>query len=436
MKISVIGSGYVGITTAIMFCELGYKVTGVDTDERKLALLRSGQLPIYEPGLEKRLPLHLAKGNLAFTDDTKDAVEEADVIYIAVGTPANPDGSCDLTYVREAAQAIGRYQNGYKIVVNKSTVPIGTGEKVKRWILENQKHPYPVDIVSNPEFLREGTALRDALSPDRIVIGAERPAAAEMIKSLFADIDCPKIVTNLRTAEMIKYSANAFLATKISFINEIGRLCDVYGANVDDVALGIGLDRRIGSEFLRAGIGWGGSCFPKDLAALIAMSERAGVETRILKAVREVNTEQVAYYLARLEERLGGLRGKRVSLLGVSFKPDTDDIREAPAITVIKRLLACGASVRIYDPVAAKHVKLEFPAARVCKTAEEALAESDCAFLMTEWKEFLSIDWKKAYAAMRTPLVIDGRNFLDRKFLEGIGYRYYGIGRGNGVTHG
>lgn len=430
MRISVIGSGYVGLTTALMFCELGNKVTCVDNDKNKLEVLRIGQIPIYEPGLENLLKKHLAKEYIYFTSNIQKAVEEVDVIYITVGTPSSEEGSSDLRFVKEVAQSIGSYQNGPKIVVNKSTVPVGTGENVKEWIIASQCKPFPVSIVSNPEFLREGTALYDAMYPDRIVIGSDDDFAASVIKELFRSIDCPKLITNLRTAELIKYTANAFLAMKISFINEISKLCDATGVEVNDVSHGIGLDHRIGPDFLKAGIGWGGSCFPKDISSLIYMFEQAKIDPKILKAVKEVNEEQVIYYIDQLERKIGDIKDKTISILGVAFKPNTDDIRDSPAIKVIKKLNGRGARIKVYDPIALKHIKGLLPHVHECTEYEELFHDSDCIFLLTEWKEFLNLDWKKAYEMMKNPVIIDGRNALNHKSLREIGFTYYGIGRG------
>lgn len=429
MKITVIGSGYVGLTTALMFCELGNKVICMDKDKNKLENLRIGQIPIYEPGLENLLKKHLAKESIYFTSKIKSSVEGSDIIYITVGTPSKEDGSSDLRFVEEVAQSIGYYQNGPKIVVNKSTVPVGTGERVKEWIITSQRKPFQVSIVSNPEFLREGTALYDALHPDRIVIGSDHHSAASIVKDLFQSIDCPKIITKLRTAELIKYTANAFLAMKISFINEISRLCDSDGVEVSDISYGIGLDHRIGPAFLKAGIGWGGSCFPKDIASLIYMFEQAKIKPKILRAIQEVNEEQITYYIEQLKQRIGHIENKNISILGVSFKPNTDDIRESPSIKVMTILQKSGAKIKVYDPIAMKNLKDLLPDVTECKEYEELFLDSDCIFLLTEWKEFLNLDWKKAYKMMKNPVIIDGRNVLDYKRLKEIGFTYYGIGR-------
>lgn len=429
MNISIIGTGYVGLTTALTFCELGHQIICVDKDKQKLETLRQGMIPIYEPGLEELLWKHMQQGNICFTEDIALAVKETEIIYIAVGTPSAEDGSSDLQYVREVAESIGKYQNEYKIVVNKSTVPLGTGEKVGAWIKKNQKLPLTVDIVSNPEFLREGSALYDALNPDRIIIGSASVTAATIVKNLFKEIDCPKIITDLRTAELIKYASNAFLAMKISFINELSRICDIYEININDVSLGIGMDRRIGPAFLKAGIGWGGSCFPKDVAALIHMSNEVDLSPKILQAVVEVNKEQIEYYIQRLENRIGLVQGKTISILGVAFKPNTDDIRESPSIKVINYLREKGAKLKVYDPIALKNIEALWPDVQYCRDVEEALRESDCLCLLTEWQEFIELDWAKVFTWMRNPLVMDARNVLDVKQLQEIGFQYYGLGR-------
>ncbi|MDN4594152.1 UDP-glucose dehydrogenase family protein [Polycladomyces subterraneus] len=428
MNIAVIGMGYVGITTALLFCKLKYKVVGVDTNASKLEQLQKGRLPLYEPGLEELLNRHLTQHTIAFTSDIEQAVKTCDIIFITVGTPSKADGFTDLRYIKEVAGSIGRYQNAYKIVVMKSTVPVGTSEKVREWVIENQSQPFSVDVVCNPEFLREGMALYDALHPDRIIIGAERAEAAEKIKYLYTSIASPKLITRLRTAELIKYTANAFLALKISYINEIGRLCDAHGVDVGDVADGIGMDQRIGRAFLNAGIGWGGSCFPKDIASLMHMFEQKNIKPDILPAVQRVNETQVTYYIQRLEKLLGGVQGKNISVLGIAFKPNTDDIREAPAMKVIQKLHQKGAYLKVYDPVVFKHRQLQLPA-MVCTKVEEAFEESDCIFLLTEWDSFVQMNWEQYLPLMKTPMIMDGRNALDGHALRQIGYMYYGIGK-------
>lgn len=429
MSIAVFGCGYVGMTTALTFCELEHDVVCVDADKQKIELLQKGQMPFFEPGMKEMLNRHLQEGNIRFTQEAEEAIKASEIIYIAVGTPSDDDGSTDLSFVEDVARTIGRYQGADILAVIKSTVPVGTAEKVERWIRESQRHPYQVDVVSNPEFLREGNALYDALHPDRIIIGAQSKEAAKIVHQLYAGLDAPVIHMSVRSAELTKYSANAFLALKISFINEIGRLCDAYGVQVEDVAQGMGTDQRIGPHFLRAGIGWGGSCFPKDTASLVHMCRRAGLKPKILEAAREVNATQIAYYLQKLKEMLGGLKGKTVSILGVTFKPNTDDIRDSPALAVIHALHDQGASVNVYDPIALHRVNVELPRVHKCVQKERLFAQSDAVFLLTDWDEFTHLDWQAIYGQMRTPLVIDGRNALDAPKLRHIGFTYYGIGR-------
>lgn len=436
MNISVIGCGYVGTTTALMFCELGYQVVAVEKDSKKLAMLQQGKLPFHEPGIDSLLIKHLHRGSLVFTGDIEEGIAHSKIIYITVGTPSLPDGSSDLSFIEEVSRQIGAAQNDYKAVVIKSTVPLGTVDKVREWIGKAQKRPLPVDLVVNPEFLREGSALYDTMHPDRIVIGSDNPEAAETVKQLFHSMSCPIIVTDCNTAQLIKYTANAFLATKISFINEIGRVCDAYGANIEEVASGVGLDHRIGPHFLRAGIGWGGSCFPKDIAALINMGNNNGINLQIVQSAQQVNQDQIGYFIDRLEGELHGLNNKTVSIYGISFKPETDDIRESPSLKVIAEVQRRGGTVAAYDPmVFDKHPELKLPGVRVARNMEDAWKGSDCFFLITEWDQFSKIDWGQVMQEMRTPLVLDGRNVLDARKLRSLGFRYYGIGRKTGIIH-
>lgn len=428
MKIAVIGLGYVGITTALFFHHFHYDVIGVDIDSKKITQLCSGKLPIYEPELEALLQKQLTKPSLTFTMDIKQAIKKANILFITVGTPSNKDGSANLSHVKEVAQSIGRYQNGDKIVVVKSTVPVHTCEKVRDWIIQSQTQPYAVEVVSNPEFLREGTALYDAMHPDRIIIGAENAQAAEVVKSLYSSLNAPILITRLRTAELIKYTANAFLALKISYINEIARLCDTLGVDVDEVAEGIGLDQRIGRSFLKAGIGWGGSCFPKDVSSLWHLFKSKQIQSKIIPALVDVNETQVDYYIKQLEKRLHGVNGKTISILGIAFKPNTDDTRDSPAIRVIQKLHRKQALLKVYDPIVFKHHQLSIPAT-ICQTMDEVFNNSDCIFLLTDWNEFIQLDWNAYIHLMRTPFIIDGRNALDGPSLQQMGYMYYGIGK-------
>lgn len=428
MNILVIGTGYVGATTAVVLAEMGWSVTGLDSDAGKITKLMRGSLPIYEHGLEDLLRKHLQSGRLQFTTQTETAIRRNDVIYICVGTPSREDGSADLRYVQAVAEEIGRHMNGYKLVVNKSTVPVGTQEKVTEWIRAAQTARHPFNVASNPEFLREGQALRDALHPDRVVIGTVSEHAAELLKTIYRTMDCPVIVTRPRTAELIKYASNAFLATKISYINELAMLCGALDVSVKEVALGMGLDPRIAPSFLQAGIGYGGSCFPKDVAALLNTAEGCGVPLDVLRQVDAVNRRQPLHLLDLARKRLGDLQGKNIAVLGLAFKPDTDDIREAPALRLIRRLLEEKAVVHVHDPVASLPPELAAGPAVCWASPEEALADADAVFLCTEWPQFRRIDWAALRGTMSRPLILDGRNMLDADALRQLGYDYEGVG--------
>ncbi|HXG34921.1 MAG TPA: UDP-glucose/GDP-mannose dehydrogenase family protein [Bryobacteraceae bacterium] len=449
MKTAILGTGYVGLTTGVCLAYLGHEVTCVDTDAGKIEQLRRGEPPVYEPWLRELL--ELARPRLRFTTDCGEAVPGAAVVIIAVGTPPLPDGGPDLSYVREAAEAVGEHLEGeFTVVVNKSTVPIGSGNWVGALVREayaarrGRKPPNCFAVASNPEFLREGTALYDTLYPDRVVVGADETRALEVLYSLYRPIleqtfappaflprpeglgAVPLIATDLASAELIKYAANAFLALKISFINEIGQLAEKVGADIAQVAKGIGLDARIGTRFLQAGIGWGGSCFGKDTAALIATAREYNLAMPIVAAAREVNYRQRERVVEKLLAELKILKGRSVALLGLAFKPNTDDLRDAPALDIARRLIERGATVRAHDPVALPRARLEYPNAGVvyCDTAEEAAAETDAIVLVTEWADYRALPWEKLARQMRNPLVVDGRNFLDRQALERAGFRW------------
>jgi UDPglucose 6-dehydrogenase len=426
MKVAVIGTGYVGLVVGTCLADLGNNVICVDIDKRKIEKLRKGQCPIYEPGLEEMIKRNLKRKRLAFTTNTAKAVKDSYVIYIAVGTPQAKNGRADLKYVRQAAEQIGKAMNGEKIIVNKSTVPVGTAELVKSIIAKHYKGEF--HVVSNPEFLREGSAIDDFLRPDRIVVGYESPKAKRVMQELYKPIKTKKFYTDLRTAELIKYASNAFLATKISFINEIAMLCDKLGANVKDVAIGVGLDKRIGKHFLRAGCGWGGSCFPKDVSALIYMGKKQGVPLKIATAAKEVNASAKVLPVRKLKELLGTLKGKRIAVLGLAFKPNTDDMREASSITIIKQLKKAGAEVVAYDPIAEENARRIIPDITYCPRAYDALREADAAILVTEWPEFANLNLRRVKRLMRNPVIVDGRNFLNKKKLKDIGFVYEAIG--------
>jgi UDPglucose 6-dehydrogenase len=428
MKICVVGTGYVGLVSCACFADLGNEVIGVDVDQAKVANLSKGILPIFEPGVKELVDRHLGK-RLRFTTDLREGVQASDFIFIAVGTPPGQNGEADLTYVKEVAAGIGRHLNGPKIVVDKSTVPVGMGDLVDSIVEENCGGGHRVDVVSNPEFLREGSAVHDFMNPDRILIGAENRQAAEKVSELYNPLDAKIVITDLRSAEMIKYASNAFLATKITFINEIANLCERVGADVSKVAHGMGMDARIGAAFLNPGAGYGGSCFPKDVMALIHIANKEGYEFKVLKAVVEANDFQKRSMLGRIKEVLGPLEGKQIAALGLSFKPNTDDLREAVAVDVIRLLLDGGARVRAYDPAAMGHAQALLPGVKFAENAYAAAEGAHCLVIFTEWNEFKEMDMKRVHAAMRSPIIVDGRNIYDPEKVKALGFTYRGVGR-------
>jgi UDPglucose 6-dehydrogenase len=452
MRVSIIGTGYVGLTTGVCLGFLGHKVTCIDTDEKKIDLLRAGKTPIFEPFLTDLMAA--AQPNLQFCTEYAGAVKDADVIFIAVGTPPSPDGSPDLRYLSEAARGIGKHYDGdFLVVVNKSTVPIGSGNWVGSLVRESfeQQHGRKANgsfsVASNPEFLREGSALHDSLYPDRVVIGSDNNRALQVLYSLYRPIldqtfappsylprpegvgAVPLISTDLASAELIKYAANAFLATKISYINEIGQLAEKVGADISQVAKGIGLDARIGTRFLQAGIGWGGSCFGKDTSALVATAREYNIGMPIVEAAREVNRRQRDRVVEKLLGELKILKGRTIGLLGLAFKPNTDDLREAPAIDIARKLLERGCKVKVHDPVALERFEREYPDLAVvrCESPEETADDADALVLVTEWQDYRELNWEAIAGRMRAPLILDGRNALDRTRLERFGFRYLGI---------
>lgn len=438
MKVAVIGTGYVGLVTGTCLAEHGHHVICVDKVEEKIAALRSGVVPIYEPGLKEMIDRNVEAGRLNFTTDGAAAVGDAEVVFIAVGTPPGANGEADLRFVREAATMIGRAMKGYRVVVNKSTVPVGTTDLVAGILAENTV--YPFDVVSNPEFLREGAAVEDCLHPDRIVIGTRSKKAEEIMTKLYSTFDAPIVVVDPRSAEMIKYASNAFLAVKISFINEIAGLCDLVGADVLEVSRGMGFDPRIGQAFLRAGIGYGGSCFPKDTQALLHVAKRVDYRLPILEAAVQVNLRQRRLLAQQAEQLLGGLGGKTIGVLGLAFKPNTDDVREAPALELIRYILEKGGAVRAYDPKAIENAKRALTEAgfdlnetpiEFCTDAASVGKDADAIILATEWPEFARIPWPDVLAEMRQPYLFDGRNLLDAAMMKEIGFHYRGIGRGD-----
>ncbi|PYS83733.1 MAG: UDP-glucose 6-dehydrogenase [Acidobacteria bacterium] len=432
MNIAVIGAGYVGLVTGACFAEFGVNVTCVDVDAGKIARLNDGQIPIYEPGLDQIVVKNKQAGRLSFTTDTRAAVEQSLVIFLAVGTPPREDGSADLRHVEEAARDIARYMNGYKVVVTKSTVPVGTGEHLRRLISEHQKGKFNFGIVSNPEFLREGAAIDDFMRPDRVVIGSRDEAAIAIMRDLYRPlylIETPVVITSLEAAELTKYASNAFLATKISFINEVANLCDRIGCDVHDVARAMGMDNRIGRYFLHPGPGYGGSCFPKDTTALLSVAKEYGSECLIVGAAVEVNLRQRQRMVEKIEGLAGGLKGKKVAVLGLSFKPETDDMREAPSVDIIRALLERGAEVRAYDPVASEQAGKALPEIEYALDEYAAAEGADCLVFMTEWNQFRALDMGRVKGLMRQPKVADLRNIYDPERMRELGFEYVGVGR-------
>ncbi len=433
MKIGVVGTGYVGLVVGACLAENGNSVACVDIDASKIEALKRGEIPIYEPGLSELIPRNVAEERLRFTTDMAGTVTASDILFIAVGTPQDKDGSADMTFVLQVAEAIGRAMNGFKIVVTKSTVPVGTAARVRDTISRITKQPFAV--VSNPEFLKEGTAVDDFLKPDRVIIGTDDPKVEATMRELyepFVRTGHPILVMDHASAELSKYAANAMLATRISFMNEIANLCDKVGADVRDVRMGIGTDARIGSSFLFPGIGYGGSCFPKDVKALLRIGQEVGSPLHVVAAVDAANADQKTILLPRIEKRLGGLSGKLVALWGLAFKPRTDDMREAPALSLIDGLLAKGASVRCYDPKAvevARRMTGDRPGLTYCQRSYDALEGADALVLVTEWNEFREPDFRRIKAMMRRAVVFDGRNVYNPQHMRELGFEYEGIGR-------
>lgn len=427
--IAVIGTGYVGLTTGTSFADMGNQVRCIDIDEGKIARLQQGILPIYEPGLQEVVVRNLGTGRLRFTTSFAEGLRDAQFVFIAVGTPDDGSGGADLSQVRSAAKSIAELLDHSVIVINKSTVPIGTGDLVASIINEHKRSDVTFSVVSNPEFLREGSAVVDCMAPDRVVLGSTDRDAAETVAGLYVSLRCPILITDLRTAEMIKYASNAFLATRISFINEIAAICERLNADVKEVALGMGYDKRIGSAFLEAGLGFGGSCFPKDVNALMRMARDAGQHPQLLGAVMDINRDRRRWAIDRLRERLGSLEGKRVALWGLAFKPNTDDVREAAAIDLIDLLQAAGASVAAYDPAAAETAGAVTTGVEFCVDAYAAAEDADAVVLVTEWNEFKNLDLSRVKGMLRRPLLIDGRNLYDPVMLLDMGFEYIGVAR-------
>ncbi|HZE68205.1 MAG TPA: UDP-glucose/GDP-mannose dehydrogenase family protein [Pyrinomonadaceae bacterium] len=432
MQIAVVGTGYVGLVTGACFAEFGVDVTCVDVAAEKIDRLNSGVMPIYEPGLEQLVSKNVQAGRLRFTTNIKQAVEQALVIFLAVGTPPNADGSPDLSSVEAAARSIAEHMNGYKVIVTKSTVPIGTGEHLRKLIAEGQTRRFNFGIVSNPEFLREGAAINDFMRPDRVVIGTADEEAAAIMKDLYRPlylIEAPFVITSLEAAELTKYAANAFLATKISFINEVANLCDKIGCDVHDVARAMGMDRRIGGKFLHPGPGFGGSCFPKDTQAFASVARRFDTDSLIVDAVIEVNRRQRAAMIPKIEKLVGDLAGKKVAVLGLAFKPETDDMREAPSVDIIRALLDRGARVHAYDPVAMEESAKVLPEVEYAEDEYAAVKGADALVFVTEWNQFRALDMKRIRDLMSSPRIADLRNLYDPEDMRELGFEYVGVGR-------
>lgn len=437
MKIAIVGSGYVGLVTGVCLAEIGHDVTCIDVDKTKIDKLKKGEIPIYEPGLEDLLKKNIKNKRMSFSYSIKDGAKAATAIFIAVGTPSKKNGDADLTYVENVAREIAESMTEYKLVIEKSTVPAETGKKVAQTIRkyipkkyrEGNKLTINFDVASNPEFLREGSAVEDFMNPDRVVIGVESKKAEKLLREIYAPLKPKMVVTNINSAELIKHASNSFLATKISFINAISQICSQLGADVLKVAEGMGYDKRIGRQFLNAGIGYGGSCFPKDVDAFIRLSEKSGYKFKLLEEVREINEEQKRSFLKLIEDKMWIVKNKTIGFLGLAFKPNTDDMRNAPSIELIQALQKEGAKIKAYDPQGMDNTKKMVKDITFCEDAYTLAKGCDCLLLVTEWDEFKDLDFEKIKKFMNHPVIFDGRNFYHDKELEKLGFEYHGIGR-------
>jgi len=431
-KICVIGAGHVGLVAAACFAQLGHRVYCVDKDKKRIASLKKKEIPFYEPDLEPLVKKGLKSKGLVFSSSLPEAIKKSQVIFIAVGTPPQADGSADLTAIGNVAHIIAKNINSYKLIVGKSTVPVWTGRKIKETIHRYKKNGNDFDVASNPEFLREGKAIYDFFYPDRIVIGVESKRAEEILKDIYAAVKAPIIVTDINTSELIKHASNSFLATKISFINAVSRICDLAGADVEKIALAMGLDKRIGKDFLQAGIGYGGFCFPKDVEAFSYISKKLGYDFGLLKEVKAINEKQWSSFVEKVKEHLWILKGKKIAILGLSFKPDTDDMRFAPSVDIIKAFIQDGANLCLCDPQSLEEAKKIFKSSvkvKFTKDPYQAVKGSDCLCLLTEWGEFKELDLKRVKKLMNYPLIADGRNMFDRDELRRMGFGYIGMGK-------
>ena len=441
MEIAIIGSGYVGLVTGVCLAHIGHTVTCVDNNPEKVRKLKAGEVPIYEPGLEPLMHKYSKMKRLNFSSSIEAATKKATVIFIAVGTPSKKNGDADLTYIENVARAIARNMDSYKLLVEKSTVPVQTGNRIERTVALNlpakfrrgNKCLVEFDVASNPEVLREGSAVEDFMNPDRIVIGVKSRRAEQLLREVYAPLKARLVVTNVATAEMIKHASNSFLATKISFINSVAQICDRVGADVLSVAEGMGYDRRIGRAFLNAGIGYGGSCFPKDVDAFVRLAEKSGYDFKLLKGVRDVNEQQKASFIHLIEDKLWIIKDKTIAIWGLAFKADTDDMRRAASIDIIQALQEEGARVQAFDPKAMDNARHELKGVKFCADAYAAAKGADCLLVLTEWEEFKRLDLKRVRGLLRQAVVFDGRNFFDDKLFVDLGFEYHGIGRGRGA---
>jgi UDPglucose 6-dehydrogenase len=435
VNICVIGTGYVGLVTGTVFAELGNEVVCVDNVPEKIENLNRKILPIYEPGLQELVERNHNEGRLRFSTDVKAGVEFSEIIFICVGTPSSDNGETDLSAVEAVAKLIAGHMNGYKIIVNKSTVPVGTGDLVRNIISKHRPDGHKFDVVSNPEFLREGQAVNDALKPDRIIIGAAEKQVAFRLLELYSSLQAPMIITDVHSAEIIKYASNAFLAMKISFINAISNLCELVGAEVEDVANGVGRDPRIGADFLNSGLGFGGSCFPKDVKSLLHTSGKLGYDFTLLKNVLEINDDRVGRFVELVRRRFPDMKGRTFAALGLAFKPNTDDMRDARSVEIINALVEAGAVVRAFDPVAIQSAKKVLPPITYCQNAYEACNGADALILITEWREFKLLNLEKIKQTMKSPVIFDGRNMYDPERKIRLGFEYFGLGRKLSANH-
>lgn len=430
-KLAFIGAGYVGLVSGTCLAEIGHDVILVDNNKDKIAKLKKGLIPIFEPGLEELVKKNVAAGRLTFTTSLAQAVKDAEVIFIAVNTPPQANGKADLSYVAAAAREIAETADSYKVIVDKSTVPVQTGQRVAETVRRYNKRQIDFDIVSNPEFLREGSAIKDFLKSDRVVVGVENKRAEKIMREIYAPIDAPFIVTDINSAELIKHASNSFLAMKISFANALARICELSGANIDQVTHGMGLDVRIGRHFLSAGVGYGGSCFPKDVAAFISIADELGYNFDLLKAVEKINQQARELFLQKVEKALWVTKGKKVAVWGLAFKPNTDDMRNAPSIPILKQLHTDGATIVAYDPQATATAKIELgDKIEYGKDKYDILKDADALLILTDWDEFKEPDWKKVCETLHTPIIIDGRNMFTPKEMEKLGFVYHSVGRG------